>query len=103
MSNLSGGTATPTIETPIITDKSKYAHEVLGASAADGNQDTNYILYRYGRMEKIEKGLLLAPDVPLPPCDGTVRGLLWFVKSDKGDGLLICVITADGQSVWRSI
>jgi hypothetical protein len=97
------GTTDPAIEIPLTPDKSDYATMTLGADPADTQKDTNYILYRYGRMDRLEKGLWLAPDVPLPPCDDTVRGLLWFNKEDKGDALLICRKDTNGSTQWTSL
>lgn len=91
------------VELPETKPKEVYAKDELGAEAADTTEDINYILYRYGRMERMEKGLWLAPDVPLPPCDETVRGLVWFVKDEKGDGLLVCVKSPSGETIWQQL
>lgn len=97
------GTGTRAVELPAIAEKEIYARQTLGAEEIDIGKETNDILYRYGRLERIEKGIWLAPDVPLPPCDESVRGLLWFLKGEKGDGLLVCVMTGSGALEWQSL
>ena len=78
--------------------------EFLGAESEDIDKTTDYLLYRYGRMEKLEKSLLLAPDVPPPACDDSIRGLLWFVRSeDQTDLLLVCLKNSQGAVGWTPL
>lgn len=83
----------------------KYA-EMLNSEKEDSNKDIEYLLQRYGRMEEHQKGILLNPDVPPPPCSDSLRGLIWFVKSNdisESDVLIICLRGSSDSSGWYSI
>jgi hypothetical protein len=99
----------------VITDAEIARDSVLGTALKEkleekfldrrGYNETNVatILKSLGQIHEFDGGLWFSTSVPLPPCEESTRGLLWFVTGESEDNLILCKKLLNGSLNWVTI
>lgn len=78
-------------------DAEKEKKNMVGAPNAD-------IIKNLGSLMEVDGGIYFNTSVEIPPCEDSVRGVIWFMKNtDTSDELLMCTKIKDGSFIWRII
>jgi hypothetical protein len=78
-------------------ERKKTENHLVGAANSD-------LIKHIGYLKEVDGGLYFNTSVALPPCEDSVRGVIWFIKNtDTPDELLVCTKIKDGSSIWRVI